>query len=51
MTPSLLNLAPGCAFRARCARATDACLAEPGITTPSPGRAIRCFHPQLELVA
>jgi len=51
MTPSLLNLAPGCAFRARCTRATDVCMAEPDITTPSAGRAIRCFHPQLDVAA
>ena len=51
MTPSLLNLAPGCAFRTRCARATDVCLEEPEITSPVPGRALRCFHPQLEVLA
>jgi peptide/nickel transport system ATP-binding protein len=45
MTPSLLNLAPGCAFRARCPRADDACLAEPPLTVPAPGRGLRCFHP------
>jgi peptide/nickel transport system ATP-binding protein len=51
MTPSLLNLPPGCAFRARCPRASDACLAEPGMTAPIPGREVRCFHPHLETVA
>jgi peptide/nickel transport system ATP-binding protein len=52
MTPSLLNLPPGCAFRARCARASEACLAEPEITSPAPGRELRCFHPHLlDLVA
>ncbi len=51
MTPSLLNLLPGCAFRTRCPRASDACLTEPEITTPAPGRALRCFHPQLEMLA
>jgi peptide/nickel transport system ATP-binding protein len=50
MTPSLLNLPPGCAFRARCPRASEACLVEPGITTPLPGREVRCFHPHLETV-
>ncbi|MCC7048721.1 MAG: ABC transporter ATP-binding protein [Alphaproteobacteria bacterium] len=50
MTPSLLSLPAGCAFRARCARADDACLAEPPLTEPplavsSPGRGLRCFHP------
>ena len=29
MTPSLLDLPPGCAFRARCARADAACAQEP----------------------
>ena len=29
MTPSLLNLPQGCAFRGRCPRASDACLVEP----------------------
>ncbi len=51
MTPSLLNLAAGCAFRARCPRASDACLVEPGMTAPIPGREVRCFHPHLETVA
>jgi peptide/nickel transport system ATP-binding protein len=50
MTPSLLNLAPGCAFRARCPRASDACLVEPGMTAPLPNREVRCFHPHLETV-
>jgi len=47
MTPSLLNLPKGCAFRERCSRADDACLAAPDITSPVPGRNIRCFHPLL----
>jgi peptide/nickel transport system ATP-binding protein len=47
MTPSLLSLPPGCAFRARCPRADAACLAEPALTRPRPGREIRCFHPHL----
>jgi len=45
MTPSLLNLPVGCAFRERCSRADDACLVTPEITRPVPGRRIRCFHP------
>ncbi len=45
MTPSLLNLPEGCAFRERCPRADNACLAAPEITGPEPGRRIRCFHP------
>ncbi len=51
MTPSLLHLPQGCAFRTRCPRADDACLVEPAITEPVPGQAIRCFHPALDLVA
>jgi peptide/nickel transport system ATP-binding protein len=45
MTPSLLNLPPGCAFRTRCPRAADACVAEPGIREVLPGREVRCFLP------
>ncbi len=45
MTPSLLNLKPGCAFRDRCARATAICSTPPEITRPSPLRTLRCFHP------
>ena len=48
MTPSLLNLPPGCAFRARCPRASEACLAEPVMAEILPGRDVRCIHPHLE---
>ncbi len=48
MTPSLLGLADGCAFRERCDHADEVCRAEPEITTPLAGREIRCFHPRLE---
>ena len=48
MTPSLLGLSPGCAFRERCPRADEACIVEPEITRPAPDREIRCFHPHLE---
>jgi hypothetical protein len=34
MTPSLLNLKPGCAFRDRCARATAVCATPPEIHAP-----------------
>ena len=44
MTPSLLKLGPGCAFRERCARADDACLVMPEPHQPAPGREVRCFH-------
>jgi peptide/nickel transport system ATP-binding protein len=46
MTPSLLNLPPGCAFRARCDHAAPACEVAPPVTEPGPGRAFRCWHPQ-----
>jgi peptide/nickel transport system ATP-binding protein len=45
MTPSLLRLRPGCAFRDRCTRADSACGTAPDITRPSPLRTLRCFHP------
>ena len=45
MTPSLLNLPPGCAFRSRCPRAAEACMAEPEIREVLPGRETRCFLP------
>ncbi|MDJ0935537.1 MAG: ABC transporter ATP-binding protein [Kiloniellales bacterium] len=45
MTPSLLSLPVGCAFRSRCDRADNACHKEPPITEPLAGRGIRCFHP------
>ena len=45
MTPSLLALGEGCAFRERCARAMDDCRVAPSIRVPSPGRALRCVNP------
>ena len=45
MTPNMLALPKGCAFRERCPRAGDACLTDPDITEPAAGRSIRCFHP------
>jgi len=44
MTPALLNLPPGCAFRARCARAADACLESPPLVRQGK-RLVRCFYP------
>ena len=49
MTPNLLALPPGCAFAARCPRATAVCGQTPGITEPLPGHRLRCFHPALNL--
>jgi len=43
-TPSLLRLPEGCAFRSRCARATELCLAPPPLER-SGVRAYRCHHP------
>ncbi|WP_107676392.1 ABC transporter ATP-binding protein [Agrobacterium sp. LAD9] len=48
MTPQLINLPPGCAFRTRCAWADAACESDPPDTRPAPGRVLRCFHPQNE---
>ena len=48
MTPSMLDLPAGCAFRARCARADVACEKDPAITEPVAGHLLRCFHPLLE---
>ena len=45
MAPSLLDPAPGCAFRERCSRADGACAQNPQLTAPAPGRQLRCFHP------
>ena len=48
MTPSLLKLPPGCAFRARCPRASEDCMSEPGLQAFKPGRQARCVHPHLQ---
>nr|ACF98201.1 putative oligopeptide ATP-binding ABC transporter protein [uncultured bacterium 1114] len=45
MTPSLLNLPPGCPFRTRCPRADAACLESPPVSAPAFDREIRCVHP------
>ena len=44
MTPSLVNLPLGCAFRERCGRATETCLTDPPLYNLG-GRHVRCFHP------
>jgi peptide/nickel transport system ATP-binding protein len=48
MTPNLLNLPAGCAFAARCPRASAACGQQPSITDALPGHRVRCFHPSLQ---
>jgi peptide/nickel transport system ATP-binding protein len=46
-TPSLLNLPSGCAFRSRCAHATEICAQTPELREVD-ARALRCFHPVIE---
>ena len=50
MTPSLLKLAPGCAFRERCDRADAACAQMPDLRAAD-GRSVRCVHPLAEQIA
>jgi peptide/nickel transport system ATP-binding protein len=46
MTPSLLNLPRGCAFRTRCPQAVDLCGTAPEVSEPrGSGRLIRCHSP------
>jgi peptide/nickel transport system ATP-binding protein len=46
MTPSLLDLPPGCPFRERCAYATAICAESPEMrAVGGPGQTVRCFHP------
>ncbi|MCJ9708281.1 ABC transporter ATP-binding protein [Bordetella hinzii] len=51
MTPNLLALPQGCAFAARCPRASAACDQRPPLSSPRPGHLARCFHPALEVAA
>jgi peptide/nickel transport system ATP-binding protein len=44
MTPALLHLPPGCAFRNRCPRAQPDCINDPSLQ-PQGTRLVRCFHP------
>ena len=44
MTPSLLHLPQGCAFRPRCSHATDTCLAVPQPEPAPAGKTVRCWH-------
>ncbi|MCL2428364.1 MAG: ABC transporter ATP-binding protein [Alphaproteobacteria bacterium] len=49
MTPNLMRLPPGCAFRVRCSRADAACeVQQPALDEVGPAHAVRCFHPHLE---
>ncbi len=46
MTPSLLDLPPGCPFRERCPKAMPDCIVTPDVTLADGGdRTIRCHHP------
>ena len=45
MTPSLLNLGEGCAFRERCSRALEECRVSPPTRFPLPHRGLRCVNP------
>ncbi|MGD1924415.1 MAG: ABC transporter ATP-binding protein [Paracoccaceae bacterium] len=45
MTPNMLALPDGCAFRERCPRATEACTNEPPDAADADAHAVRCFHP------
>ena len=48
MAPSVLDLAPGCAFRERCNQATAKCGEMPEMTAigdPASGQIVRCHHP------
>jgi peptide/nickel transport system ATP-binding protein len=45
MTPSLLNLPRGCAFRSRCTQAMPACADPPPVHELAPGRTVRCVRP------
>jgi peptide/nickel transport system ATP-binding protein len=45
MTPALVNLPPGCAFRNRCPRAGARCAEAPSLERGSGTRLVRCFYP------
>ena len=47
MTPSLLDLPTGCAFRTRCDRADAVCDNDPPIQHMDSDRLVRCVHPLL----
>lgn len=46
MTPNMLALPEGCAFRDRCTHSDNQCSKAPQVSTDERGHAIRCFHPQ-----
>ena len=48
MTPSLLQIGAGCAFRERCARRAEDCERAPDFSQPVKSRGVRCYHPHLD---
>jgi peptide/nickel transport system ATP-binding protein len=46
MTPSLLKIGAGCAFRERCQYRGSECEAAPALAFHNDQRQVRCFHPQ-----
>ena len=50
MTPSLLSLPEGCAFRTRCPKADEACAGMPSVQKAEEGRHVFCHHPHREAV-
>ncbi len=51
MTPNVLNLPVGCAFRTRCSHADAQCELDPPEFPSAGGHAHRCFHPLTEVAA
>ena len=50
MTPSLLDLPPGCPFRERCGHADNECLEAPAMRAAGGDtQSVRCFHPLISL--
>lgn len=45
MTPSLLELPPGCAFSTRCPRVTAVCQTAPDFRDQGLAHLVRCYHP------
>ena len=45
MTPSLLDLPPGCPFRERCPNAQSDCVRTPLMRPLTAGQSVRCHHP------
>ena len=45
MTPSLLDLPPGCPFRERCSYAQSDCARTPLMRPLTAGQSVRCHHP------